>query len=222
MPTYASPTFAATYQGLCDKIADTLNRQDLTAAIPDFTVLATARISRDMARVRHPGAIVRAQAEVTDNYAILPTNYISIYQLADKDTQSSMVYLTTDQSITIQSQGWTPPDNDSVSKATYYTIIGDTIRLYPAPTTAAPTELDLWFFGVLPGLSTTNTTNWVLTKYPDLYLYGSLLHTAPYLKNDERIALWDGLYGRILSDIEVEADRATRPQSKLVAARRGF
>jgi hypothetical protein len=42
------------------------------------------------------------------------------------------------------------------------------------------------------------------------------------LKADERIALWENAYQTILRDIEVEADRAVRSQTKLVAARRSF
>ena len=85
MTTYADPTFAANYQGLCNKIADTLNRADLTSVIPDFTVMATTRISRDMARIKHPGSITRAIASVVNDYAPLPTDYLSMYQLMDQD-----------------------------------------------------------------------------------------------------------------------------------------
>ena len=59
-------------------------------------------------------------------------------------------------------------------------------------------------------------------EWYDFYLYGSLVHTAPYLKNDERVALWDGMYQSILRDLEVQSDRALRPQSKLVSARKSF
>lgn len=231
MTTFSNPTFTSDFQGLCNYIATTLNRQDLTTDIPNFVSLATSRISRDMARIKHPSAMSRAQSSVTDEYALLPTDYLSMYQLMDQDAQYAMVYITPDQSMTVQSQGWNPdytiqpiipPYYSPTGTITYYTIIGNTIRIVPAPNATAPTQLDLWYFSQLPALTTTNTTNWALTKYPDLYLYGALTHTAPYLKNDERIALWDGLYSRILSDVEVEADRSVRPQSKLVAARRSF
>lgn len=232
MTTFANPTFSSDYNGLCNYIATTLNRQDLSVDIPNFVSLATSRISRDMARIKHPAAIIHAQANITDNYAALPSDYLSMYQLMDQDAQYALIYITPDQSMTVQSQGWNPsntvypilpPYYAPTLTNTYYTIIGNTLRIVPAPDpTGSPTSVDLWYFAQLPALSTTNTTNWALTKYPDLYLYGALTHTAPYLKNDERIALWDGIYNKILSDIEVEADRAVRPQSKLVSARRSF
>lgn len=231
MTTFADPTFTANYQGLCNKIADTLNRQDLISVIPDFTVLATTRIQRDMARVRHPLSINRAIATVQNNYVPLPIDYLSVYQLMDQDTSILLSYLTPDQSMTVQSQGWNPdqtplpvlpPYYSPTGINIYYTIIGNTIRIIPPPDVNAPTMLDLWYFAKLAAIGTGNSTNWALTHYPDLYLYGSLAHSAPYLKNDDRIAVWDGIYQKILNDIEIEADRAIRPQTKLVAARRSF
>lgn len=230
MTTYANPTFTADYQALCNKIADTLNRQDLTAVIPDFTMLATKRIERDMARIKHPQCITRAIATVVQNYVPLPTDFISVYQLMDQDTSVPIIYISPDQSKEVLAGGWppsnpiapTPPYYPAAGATTYYTIVGNQLRIFPAPGVAAPLLLDLWYYSRLTALSTTSTTNWVLTRYPDLYLYGCLVHTAPYLKADERIQTWEAAYQTILKDIEVEADRAVRSQSKLNAARKSF
>lgn len=215
--TYVDPIFAPTYQGLCGKIADTLNRQDLTYAIPDFTVLATARISRDMARIRHPLSIARAQSSVTNNYASLPADFSAAYQLMDQDSGVTITYVSPEGSkALIESQG-TPPAN-----RLYYTIIGNTLRIFPPPGASSPAGLDLWYYRAVTRIGTTATTNWVLTKYPDLYLYGSLVHSAPYLKADERIQVWEAAYQKILGDIEIEAERSTRSQTKLVATAKAF
>jgi hypothetical protein len=231
LTTFADPTFSATYQGLCNKIADTLNRQDLTSVIPDFTVLATTRIQRDMSRVKHPFMINRAQATVIDNYVPLPTDFVAVFQMADQDTSVSIDYISPDQSKNVMANGWgnavgayppSTPTSTSMSSPIYYTILGNRIRLIPAPGQTAPETLDLWYYARLTPLNNTTPTNWVLSRYPDLYLYGSLLHSAPYLKADERIQTWEGAYQTILRDIEVEADRAVRSQTKLVAARKGF
>lgn len=231
MTTFADPAFTANFQGLCNKLADTLNRQDLTGVIPDFTAIATTRISRDMARIKHPGAITRAIASVVNDYAPLPTDFLSMYQLMDQDTQTALTYISPDQSMTIQTQGWSPqtspvpiiaPYYSPTQNIIYYTIMGKTLRMIPPPASSTPAMLEMWYYSTLPAISNSNPTNWVLTQYPDLYLYGSLVHTAPYLKNDERIQVWENMYQAILKDIEVEADRSIRPQTKLVAARKSF
>ncbi len=231
MTVFANPTFTADFQGICNKIADTLNRQDLTAVIPDFVTLATARIQRDMARVKHPYMINRSQATVIDNYVPLPNDFVAIFQIMFQDTTQSFVYVSPDQSKEVLAKGWensTSPflvTQNGVSLSgltTYYTIIGNRIRIFPAPSSSSPDQLDLWYYARLNPLNTTTTTNWALARYPDLYLYGSLVHSAPYLKADERIQVWESAYQTILKDIEVEADRAVRSQTKLVAARKSF
>jgi hypothetical protein len=217
MPAYASPTFTATYQGLCDKIADTLNRADLTAAIPDFTVLATAKIERDISRARHPSAISTTTLTANSIMTNLPADFVSVYQLMLTNAGKQFHYVSPEDVKFLFEEKAT---SDATDK--YYTIIGNKLRILPAPSASETVSLDLYYYARLAALNTTNTTNWVLTRYPDLYLYGALSHSAPYLKNDERIALWDGIYSRILSEIEVEADRANRPQSVLNARSRGF
>lgn len=229
MTTFANPAFTATFQGLCNKLEDTLNRRDLVSVIPDFVVLATARIQRDMARVRHPLMISRAQATVIDNYVPLPNDFVAIQQIMFQDTAQNFVYVSPDQSKEVLARGW---DNrapvamqttyDHAGITTYYTIIGNRIRIFPAPAQTNPDKLDLWYYARLTPLNNATPTNWVLSRYPDLYLYGSLVHSAPYLKNDDRAAVWDGFYKTIMADIEVEADRAVRSQTKLVAARKSF
>ena len=206
----------STYNDLKSAVADWLNRSDLTSRIPDFIALATARISRDMARVRHPRAIARATASVTSNYAPLPADYIAMYQLMDQDNTVVLEYVTPDQSRELLA------DTGVTAGAFYFTILGNTIRIIPPPSATSPNALDQWYYARLTALSDSVQENWVLTRYPDLYLYGSLIHSAPYLKADERISVWEGAYQKILQELEIEADRANRPQSKLVAARKSF
>ncbi len=45
------------------------------------------------------------------------------------------------------------------------------------------------------------STNWVLDDHPDVYLYGALLETAPYLVDDARIPVWETLFEKRLSNI---------------------
>lgn len=50
-------------------------------------------------------------------------------------------------------------------------------------------------FAALPG----GSTSWVCQEYLDVYLYCVLKHTAPFLREDERVALWQNMYGEALS-----------------------
>jgi len=65
----------------------------------------------------------------------------------------------------------------------------------------APTPDDEYPFEVLyyelpPLLDDTVQTNWLTEYAPQLLLYGALLEATPFLKNDERIQVWQNMYDR--------------------------
>ena len=67
----------------------------------------------------------------------------------------------------------------------------------PEPNDTFDTKMTYWRkVGVL---STDNTTNWLLTDHPDIYIYGALMHTAPYLKDDPRLQIWQSMLEKALT-----------------------
>ena len=59
-----------------------------------------------------------------------------------------------------------------------------------------------------PALSDSNASNWLLNYYADAYLYGSLVHSAPYLKDDARATVWAALYQSAIDAINAESERS--------------
>lgn len=55
-----------------------------------------------------------------------------------------------------------------------------------------------------PLLDVTNQTNWVTDYAPNALLYRVLMECTPFLKNDERIPVWEKLYQEQLADINTE------------------
>jgi hypothetical protein len=53
-------------------------------------------------------------------------------------------------------------------------------------------------------LDSSNQTNWFTQYAPQAMLYGSLLQAMPFLKNDERIPMWQGQYDKIMNVLKVE------------------
>lgn len=53
-------------------------------------------------------------------------------------------------------------------------------------------------------LDVTNQTNWWTEYAPNALLYATLLETTPFLKNDERISVWQGFYDRALASLNGE------------------
>ena len=61
-------------------------------------------------------------------------------------------------------------------------------------------DITVWYYPSTMGyLTENNTTNGVLERRPDLYLYGSLLQAAPYVGADQRVAVWGSFYEAAVS-----------------------
>ena len=171
-----------TYDELKASIANWLNRDDLTAVIPDFIALAEAQIARD---VRHWRQEKRVSTTANERYENLPIDWLEMIQIQ----LSAGGRL---QAISAEGLQKLREESSTAQKPKYYRLTSDQIELYPVPDTSY--EISMQYYARIPALTSTDTANWVLTYYPDIYLYGSLLHTAPYLADDQRTTVWASLY----------------------------
>ena len=98
--------------------------------------------------------------------------------------------------------------NASNTKGTpaYYALIDGSLEVFPSPDKAY--TMEMLYYGTITPLSTTSTTNWVITNYPDLYLYSTLLQSAPYLMEDERIQVWASFYASAVETLNQENETA--------------
>jgi len=83
----------------------------------------------------------------------------------------------------------------------------------PTPDQAYPFEVLV--YQLLPLLDDSNQTNWLTEYAPQVLLYASLLEATPFLKNDERIAVWQQMYDRAAQalngeDLSKILDRSAR------------
>jgi len=64
------------------------------------------------------------------------------------------------------------------------------------PTPAVAGSLEVLFYQMPRLLDDENETNWLTEFAPNILLYGALLEATPYVKNDERVPLWQATYDR--------------------------
>ena len=76
-------------------------------------------------------------------------------------------------------------------------------------------------FAKVPDLA-SNSDNWLLDDSPDVYLYGSLMHSAPYLQEDARITVWAQLYSAAVARLNESSDRSRHSGSGLKLKVRGL
>jgi hypothetical protein len=101
-----------------------------------------------------------------------------------------------------------------------YVIVGESIEMIPAPATDHEAAIEMLYYARIPGLCDAQPTNWLLRDAPDIYLHGALLQSAPYLRDDERIATWGGLYSRAVEELNLAEDRAAYSGSTLIGRTR--
>ena len=70
------------------------------------------------------------------------------------------------------------------------------LRRYRAPTPNAASTLEVLYYEQPALLGPNLQSNWLTDYAPELVLYASLLEATPFLKNDERVQLWQSLYDR--------------------------
>ena len=189
-----------TYSELKSAVADFLNRDDLTNTIDTFIDLAEVQLNRD---VRHWKMEQRSDAEIDDQYLTLPTDWLETIRLTVLDTVPYALNLVSRDEM----QDRRLRGANVTGKPVYYAHIAGELELYPTPD--ATYNIELLYTQKLEALSASNTSNWLLSEAPDLYLYAVLLETAIYLRDDERIAAYAGMYQSKLAALNASSKKAT-------------
>jgi hypothetical protein len=99
-----------------------------------------------------------------------------------------------------------------------YSIVGDEIQLAPVPDSAY--EVEIAYYKKLDSLGDgtggTVTSNWLTTNAPDVLLYGALVEAEPFLKNDERLALWLSMYKASIKELTTADSKDRHSGSTMV------
>lgn len=215
-----------TYNELKAAVIGWLNREgdaDVEARIPEWIVLCEARIRRQQEWFRQIYSLANAGTPlaVTAYPQILPAYVREITSLWNETTASRAeievltpsawrAYVQTDDS----SGGGIPrkaivvPQMDRFLQATAAGAAqGPHLFLWPRPAVDGTHFVDFEFIRDLDPI-TTGAVNGLFLRHPDLYLYGTLAESAPYLQHDERVGLWNARYEQAVKEINIERERA--------------
>jgi hypothetical protein len=202
------------YTNLQTTIADFLNRDDLTSVIPVFVQLAEAQMNRD---VRHWKMETRSSGQQSggDQYMQVPADWVETIRFHVTGNGTSPIDLISRAAMQDKRAGY----EDQTGIPRYYCHADSQFELYPTP--ADDTDLELLYLAKIPDLA-TNSTNWLLEDAPDAYLYGSLLHSAPYLQEDARVAVWAQMYSAAVARLNEASEKARYSGSGLTLKVRGL
>jgi hypothetical protein len=186
----------STYAELQTAVSNWLDRSDLGSRVPEFIALAEDTINK---RLRIRAMEQRVTATLSAEYASLPTGFLEMrnFQLNTSPKQT-LRFVTPEYIDTF----WT---GSTTGRPVVYTFVGGEIQLAPVPNGSYTGEMDFYEKWDIA----TDTTNWLLTNAPSVYLYGSLLQAEPFLRNDKRISVWEQRFEKSLMDVE-NADKRER------------
>lgn len=171
-----------TYAELQTAIGDWLNRADLDQKIPDFIRLAESTLNDVL---RSADMVTQSTSiAITSGRATLPADALEIVYAQVASSEDEPLEQITPQQLTMLRRTRTR----NTANPRFYAIVGRDIVVTPTPSSGS---LDLDYYQRLPVLSDSNTTNWLLTDSPHIYLYTSLLHATPFLMDDARYAVFN-------------------------------
>ena len=182
-----------TYSTLQTAVANWLDRDDLTARIPEFIALCEARYNREL-RIRLMETTVTANTVGGTRGYTLPAGYLRARAFSlNTDPITQLEYLTPE----MMNRLWA---GSAKGKPLAYTIIGEQYQLGPSPDGVYTVEIT--YYKKFDPLSDDEPTNTMLTNNPDVYLYGSLLEASPYLQDMADIPMWMTAYKEAIKNIQ--------------------
>ena len=179
----------ATYSDLKASVADWLHREDLSAAITDFVTLAEARINNELfCQQQITSTTLTTTAGVAT--VALPTDWLRLVRLAVSGQYNALDFQSPTQFASMYA-------GTTTGIPVHYTIEDDSLVLGPTPSDAY--SIALTYYAAVPALSDSATTNWLLTKWPNVYLFGALCESAPYTGDDSRLQMWEARFQQALN-----------------------
>jgi hypothetical protein len=179
----------ATYADLQAAVANWLDRENLTTYIPDFITLYEAKFNRTMElRQMETTATLTAASSA---YA-LPTGIARIREVwnAGVNPIEPLSPVTPDYANHVSPQTGSSPAHYYISGSSLYTIPYD------------GANIGIRYFAKLTAMSADADANWLLTAYPDAYLYGSLVEAFMFEMDEARAQMWQARLDLVHDEIK--------------------
>ena len=178
-----------TFGEIQTRVADYLNRNDLTSQIQDFIKLAQKKIARKY-NLKYMKNYTSGTLTSGSAYLTIPTLYKEIVSLFV--TSSSRFYQINKEehpySLSIY-----PYLTDQKGLPKIVSTDEPNSRFVFRPTPDSNYAYDLWYYKYSTELSSSSDTNWLTNNAWEVLIYMSLVEAEPFLVNDSRIKTWIGM-----------------------------
>ena len=186
-----------TYQELQTSVANWLSRDDLTSIIPDLITIGEKRIFRE---VRCRVMETTLTGTTSSGVIAVPSDYLAIkFAYISGTPVSKLARMSASQLY----ERW--PLRTATGLPVAIAREGANFIFGPFPV------LDYTIGGIYYAKPTVIATsaNALFLANPDLYLFSALCEAAPYLKDDQRAVIWEGLFATGLANLILSSEAAT-------------
>lgn len=196
-----TPSYVLTYDSLTSTVLQYLERSDpaVVAFIPTAITMAEFEIAQDIKTLGQM-EVVTATMNAGNPVIAKPARWRKTVSmtLATTAGQKQPIYL---RKLEYLNSYW--PDVTATGVPTYYADY-DYEHWLVAPTPSTAFAFEALCYTRLEPLSSANQTNWLTQNAPNAMLYGTLKQTAPFIKDDARLALWSGLFDSAMTALKTE------------------
>ena len=201
-----------TYDSLVENIQSYLERSDAATIdkIPLFIMLAEQTIA---SQIKFLGNLTVQTSTMTQGNNIIDKPARWHKTVSMNITVAGKRYPVLLRKYEYLREYWPDPAAEDVPK--FYCDYDYTHWLV-APTPSDDYNFEVLYYERLQPLDSSNQTNWFTIYAPQALLYGSLLQAMPFLKNDDRVQLWQALYQQAM-DVLVAEDKLRVADRQAVA-----
>lgn len=189
-----------TYDSLVNDISTYLERTDTATLekIPQFIMLAEQVIASEL---KFLGNLTVAESNMIANEPVIDKPARWRKTVSMNVTVAGKKYPIFLRKYEYLREYW--PDATETDTPRFYCDYDYTHWLV-APTPADDYSYEVLYYERVQPLDSSNQTNWFTQYAPQAMLYGSLLQAMPFLKNDERIPMWQAQYSQIMEILKTE------------------
>lgn len=199
----------STYAELVTAVSDWTHRADLSGKIDDFITLTEKRIyngSSYSEPLRVSSMMAQDTGSIASQVITLPTNYLETIRLSVTSGDSYPLEFVSPSLFSSY--------EDQAGDPIYYTVING--EIHTAPSTSLSYKHD--YYKSFDALTSSATTNWLITNQPQVYLAGCLAEAFMYVQ-DERAAYWVEQFASAIKGLnESEKKRYQSNPMRVIAA----
>ena len=195
-----TPSWVMTYDSLTSTVLQYLERRDaaVVEAIPTFITLCEFEIAQYIKTL--------GQMEVVDSTMNIGNPVIAKPARWRKTVSMTLSNSGSKQPVLLRKLEYLnayAQDVTATGTPLYYADY-DYEHWIVAPTPNQAYAFEALCYTRLQPLSSAYQTNWLTQNAPNAMLFGTLKQTAPFLKNDARLALWKQMFDEALAALKTE------------------